>query len=457
MYKTALILAAGDGKRMKSDLPKVLHKVCGYPLVKHVFNAVKCVSDDEPIIITGRCGELTRKIFGENARYAEQTERRGTAHAVMCGKHFLQGKDGYVTVTAGDMPLLRGETFEKMVNTAVENDMAACVLTAVVDDSFGYGRIIRDENGNVKAIVEQRDASEEEQKIKEINTSVYCFKIDRLLDALLRINDNNAQGELYLTDVLGILYNDGCRVGACIVDDNTEAMGINDRVQLSLAEKQMQKRINEKVMLGGVTLIDPDTTYIEAGVVIGRDSVVYPGNVLSGQTVIGENCVLFSNSRIDNSNIGDKTEVQCSVILSSTVGTNAHVGPNAYIRPDSVIGDNTRIGDFVEIKKSTIGNGTKVSHLTYVGDAEVGEDCNMGCGTVFVNYDGKNKHKTVVGDHVFIGCNANLVAPVKIGDNALIAAGSTVTEDVEENDMCIARARQTNKKGWVLNYKNWKR
>jgi bifunctional UDP-N-acetylglucosamine pyrophosphorylase/glucosamine-1-phosphate N-acetyltransferase len=457
MYKTSLILAAGDGKRMKSEVPKVMHKVCGYPLVKHVYNAVKTISDDEPIVITGRCGELLHNLFGDTARYAEQAERRGTAHAVMCGQHYLEGKEGYVIITAGDMPMITAETFKKLVDTSIENGMSACVLTAVVDDAFGYGRIIRDENGFVLGIVEHRDATEEQKKIKEINTSIYCFNISDLLNALKKVDSNNAQGELYLTDTLSILRSEGKRVGACIASDATEAMGINDRVQLAAAEKMMRKRINEKIMREGVTLIDPESTYIEAGVVIGSDTTVYAGNLITGNTVIGKNCILYPNSRIDNAVIDDGVEVQCSVILSSKIGANTKVGPNAYIRPETVIGENARIGDFVEIKKSTIGNNTKVSHLTYVGDAQVGENCNMGCGTVFVNYDGKEKHKTVVGDHVFIGCNVNLIAPVKIGDNAFIAAGSTVTDDVEENDLCIARARQTNKKGWVLNYKNWKR
>lgn len=456
MYKTSLILAAGDGKRMKSDLPKVMHKVCGYQLVKHVFNAVKTVSDDEPIVITGRRGELLHDLFKDTARYAEQTERRGTAHAVMCGQHYLEGKDGYVTITAGDMPMITGKTFQKLLDAAINENMSACVLTAIVDNADGYGRIIRDEDGSVKGIVEHRDATDEQEQIREINTSIYCFKIDDLLNSLTKVESNNAQGELYLTDTLGILRGEGKKVGACIADDVTEAMGINDRVQLSEAEKMMRKRINENIMREGVTLIDPESTYIEVGVVIGNDTVVYPGNVISGNTVIGSNCIVYPNNRIDNAKISDGCEIQASVILSSEIGENTKVGPNAYIRPESVIGKNARIGDFVEIKKSVIGDGTKVSHLTYVGDAEVGENCNMGCGTVFVNYDGKNKHKTVVGDHVFIGCNANLIAPVKIGNNAFIAAGSTVTENVDENDLCIARERQTNKKGWVLNYKNWK-
>ncbi len=456
MYKTSLILAAGDGKRMKSETPKVMHKVCGYPLVKHVFNAVKTVSDDEPIVITGRCGELLHNLFNDEARYAEQTERRGTAHAVMCGQHYLEGREGYVTITAGDMPMITGETFQKLVSTAIENNMSACVLTAIVDNADGYGRIIRDTDGSVKGIVEHRDATDEQKAIREINTSIYCFDIQDLLDALTKVDSNNAQGELYLTDTLGILRAAGKKVGACIADDVTEAMGINDRVQLSQAEKMMRKRINENIMRQGVTLIDPESTYIEAGIEIGSDTVIYAGNVITGNTVIGKNCTLYPNSTIENSVIGEGVNIRSSVLLDVQIGDGTSVGPYAYLRPKTIVGKNARIGDFVEIKKSEIGDGTKVSHLTYVGDAKVGKNCNMGCGTVFVNYDGKNKYNTVVGDHVFIGCNANLIAPLNIGDNALIAAGSTVTEDVGDNDLCIARSRQTNKKGWVLNYKNWK-
>ena len=456
MYKTSLILAAGDGKRMKSQTPKVMHKVCGYPLVKHVFNAVKTVSDDEPIVITGRCGELLHDLFKDGARFAEQAERRGTAHAVMCGQHYLEGKSGYVTITAGDMPMITGETFQKLVETATNNAMSACVLTAIVDNADGYGRIIRDEEGYVVGIVEHRDATDEQKKIREINTSIYCFNIEDLLEALTKVDSNNAQGELYLTDTLGILRREGKKVGACVADDVTEAMGINDRVQLSEAEKMMRKRINENIMRQGVTLIDPENTYIEPCVEIGADTVVYPGNVIIGNTVIGSNCTIFPNNQIVESEIGEGCVISSSVITNAKIGDETSVGPFAFIRPESVIGSKARIGDFVEIKKSEIGDGTKVSHLTYVGDAKVGKNCNMGCGTVFVNYDGKNKFNTVVGDHVFIGCNANLIAPLNIGDNALIAAGTTVTEDVGENDLCIARSRQTNKKGWVLNYKNWK-
>ena len=325
MYKTALILAAGDGKRMKSDIPKVMHKVCGYPLVKHVYNAVKEVSDDEPIVITGRRGELMHELFGEKVRYAEQTERKGTAHAVMCGQKYLEGKSGYVTITAGDMPLITGETFKKMTDKAISEDMAACVLTAIVDNADGYGRIIRDESGCVSGIVEHRDATDEQKQIKEINTSIYCFKIDELLDALTKVDSNNAQGELYLTDTLSIIRKMGKKVGACIVDDVTESMGINDRVQLSQAEAKMRRRINEKIMRDGVTLIDPEATYIEPGVTVGRDTVIYPENVLSGNTSIGENCVIYPDNRIESSCIGAGATVEKSVLINTEVKQNESV------------------------------------------------------------------------------------------------------------------------------------
>ena len=354
------------------------------------------------------------------------------------------------------MPLITEQTFEILLQKTVSEGLDACVLTAVVENADGYGRILRDEKNGVYGIVEHRDASEEQKKIQEINTSVYCFKVDSLLDALKKVRNNNVQGELYLTDTLAILKEEGKKIGACILEDAMEAMGINDRVQLAQAEKVMRRSINEKIMRSGVTLIDPDNTYIEADVEIGQDTVIYPNNLLSKGTKIGRDCILFPGSRIEASVIGDRCEIQASVILESRIGKETKIGPNAYLRPNSVIGDYVRIGDFVEVKNSTIGNGSKVSHLTYVGDAEMGQNCNVGCGTVFVNYDGAHKHHTQVGDHVFIGCNTNLIAPVKVGNNAFIAAGSTVTEDVEENDLCIARARQCVKKGWVLQNKNWK-
>ena len=321
-------------------------------------------------------------------------------------------------------------------------------MTSIVKDPNGYGRIIREKNGEVLKIIEHKDCSLEELKVNEINSGMYCFDIKELVESLNKLHNNNVQGEYYLTDVIEILKNKGERIGALPVSFE-EIMGVNSRVQLSEAEKVMRNRINNVHMENGITLIDPNTTYIGLDVRIGKDTIIYPGNVIQGNTVIGENCILYPNSRIKDSVIENNVTIQSSVILESKVGENVTVGPFAYIRPESVIGNSVRIGDFVEIKKSIIGDKTKVSHLTYIGDAEVGNECNFGCGTVVVNYDGKVKNKTLIGDNSFIGCNTNLVSPVKVNNNTYIAAGSTITDEVPEGSLAIARAKQVNKKGWV--------
>lgn len=453
MIQTALILAAGEGKRMKSALPKVMHKVCGLPLIEYVLQAVSAVSDGAPVAVVGNGKELVEEYLGDRVRYAVQHERKGTAHAVMTARSYLAGQQGYVTVTAGDMPAITAETFIALAEYTKTQKLAACVLTAVVPDATGYGRILRGEDGSVAGIVEHRDATEEQKKINEINTSIYCFDIESLLFALDRVKADNAQGELYLTDTIAILRAAGKAVGGFIAADPQEAEGINDRVQLQAAEKVMRRRINTRLMEEGVTLIDADSTYIEKTVTVGKDTVIYPGNVLSGGTVIGENCILYPNNRMENAVIGDGVTVQSSVILDARVGDGTTVGPYAYLRPHTEVGKKARIGDFVELKNARIGDGSKVSHLTYVGDGDVGIDCNIGCGVVFVNYDGKNKFRTSVADHAFIGSNSNLVAPLQIGSHAFVAAGSTVTEDVPDNALCIARGRQVNKADWVLKKK----
>ncbi|MGL4873984.1 MAG: bifunctional UDP-N-acetylglucosamine diphosphorylase/glucosamine-1-phosphate N-acetyltransferase GlmU, partial [Clostridium sp.] len=323
------------------------------------------------------------------------------------------------------------------------------LLSALVEDPTGYGRIIRDENNDVLKIVEHKDCNEEELKVNEMNAAMYCFDIEALLDALSKISNENVQGEYYLTDAIEIIKENGDRVGA-VITDYEDTLGVNSRAQLAEAEEILRDRINLIHLTNGVTLIDPKATYIGADVVIGKDTVLYPNTILEGNTTIGERCTILQNSRIKNSIIENNTTVESSVILDSKIGENTSVGPFAYIRPESTIGNDVKIGDFVEVKKSTIGNGTKVSHLTYIGDAEVGSKCNFGCGTVVVNYDGKEKHKTIIGDNSFIGCNTNLVSPVKVGDNTYIAAGSTITNEVSEGDLAVARARQRNIKGWAL-------
>lgn len=449
MYKCALILAAGQGKRIKSNLPKVLHKVCGKEMVKHVIDTVKKAEIQDINLIIGKGAELVEeKTKDTGVTYSLQAEQLGTGHAVKCAKKFLENKSGVVAVFTGDTPLIKQSTVESLINDHINNKNAATILTAMVDDPTGYGRIVRDESGKVLKIVEHKDCNEEELKIKEMNSAIYCFDIELLVKSLDKLNNNNKQGEYYLTDVIGILKDEGYSIGA-VVTDIEETIGVNSRVQLAEAEEILRNRINTIHMENGVTLIDPKTTYIGADVEIGKDTIIYPNNILEGNTVIGENCLLYQNSRIKDSVIGNEVDIQSSVILDSKIGDNTTVGPFAYIRPDSIIGKSTRIGDFVEIKKATIGDGTKVSHLTYIGDAEVGSGCNFGCGTVVVNYDGKEKHKTIIGDHSFIGCNTNLVSPVKVGDNTYIAAGSTITAEVKEGDLAVARAKQRNISGWV--------
>lgn len=449
MYRCAVILAAGEGKRMKSSIPKVLHKVCGKEMVNLVIDTMRRSGIEDVNVVIGRGAELVRQgTLERKVSYSLQEEQLGTGHAVMCCKDFLIGKNGTVAVFTGDAPLITEETVTKLINYHEERSFKATILTSIVSDPFGYGRVVRKENDQVLKIVEHKDCSEKELKIDEINAGMYCFDIEALLKSLEKLKNDNAQGEYYITDVIGILESEGAKVGAIPVPFE-ETMGVNSRIQLAEAEKVLRKRINYKHMENGVTLIDPDSTYIGMDVSIGKDTIIYPGNVLEGNSQIGDDCILYPNSRIASSRIQNGVTIQCSVILESTIGEGTTVGPFAYIRPETVVGKHTRIGDFVEIKKSTIGDNTKVSHLTYIGDAEVGKGCNFGCGTVVVNYDGKAKYKTIIGDHSFIGCNTNLVSPVKVEDNTYIAAGSTITKEVPEGALAIARAKQVNIEGWV--------
>jgi UDP-N-acetylglucosamine diphosphorylase/glucosamine-1-phosphate N-acetyltransferase len=449
MYNCAIILAAGEGKRMKSSTPKILHKVCGREMVNVVIDVIKKAEINDINVIVGRGSDAVKEATKEReVTYSLQDKQLGTGHAVMCAKEFLKGKKGTIAIFTGDAPLITEDTVKKLLIFHEEGNYKATILTSVVDSPSGYGRVIREKSEEVLKIVEHKDCTEDELKVKEINAGMYCFDIEDLLKSLDKLDNNNAQGEYYLTDVIGILKNNGEKVGALPIPFE-ETMGVNSRVQLAEAEKVMRKRINLKHMENGVTLIESENTYIEIDVQIDNDTVIYPGNVIQGKTVIGEGCILYPNSRIEDSIIGNNVLIQSSTILDSTVGENTTVGPFAYIRPESVIGKSARIGDFVEIKKSTIGDKTKVSHLTYIGDAEVGTGCNFGCGTVVVNYDGKAKHKTIIGNNAFIGCNTNLVAPVEVKDNAYIAAGSTITEEVPKGALAIGRAKQVNKVGWV--------
>ncbi|MBN2879667.1 MAG: bifunctional UDP-N-acetylglucosamine diphosphorylase/glucosamine-1-phosphate N-acetyltransferase GlmU [Clostridia bacterium] len=445
MKVKGIILAAGKGTRMKSDIPKVLHRAAGRTMAEWAVNSALSV-DEKPTVVVGHSKEEVMQILEGKADFVFQLEQKGTGHAVMMAKENIKGSD-YTVITYGDMILLRKESIEGLVDLTINENLDAAVLTAFADDPTGLGRIINNSEGYVEKIVEHRDANEEQLKINEINTGVFCFKSDALLDALGKIGCDNSQGEYYLTDAVEIINKSGGRIKSAHCDA-LEALGTNDRAQLALSAKELRRRINNEHMINGVTLIDPDNTYIDADVKIGNDTIIYPGCVIEGKTEIGSGCVIYGATNIKDSKIAENVTIKASNILHSSVGSGTNVGPNAYLRPKSKIGKNCKIGDFVEIKNSDIGDDTKISHLTYVGDADIGKDVNLGCGVVVVNYDGKNKNRTVVEDNAFVGCNTNLVSPVRVGKGAYTAAGSTITEDVPEGALAIARSRQINKEDW---------
>lgn len=448
---TSVILAAGMGTRMKSEKPKVIHKVCGKELVKWVIDASKKAGADDVVAIIGHKAEMVKPIIENDAKIAIQSEQLGTGHALMQAVEFIKKAKGSVVVLNGDTPLIKPETIVDAVNYHTNNGNSATVITAVLEDATGYGRIIRETDGSVLKIVEQKDASDEERKINEINSGMYVFDADSLVSVLSKLTPNNAQGEYYLTDTLEILRNEGKKVGGYAIADNDEIRGINNRIQLSEAETIMQDRINRLHMINGVTIINPSSVFIGSDVEIGQDTIIASNVTITGTTKIGRNCSIEMGCRIENSKISDNVEVLNSVILESEVGEGTHVGPFAYIRPNCKVGKNVKVGDFVEIKNAVIDDGTKISHLTYIGDSDVGKNVNFGCGTVTCNYDGKDKFRTVIGDDSFIGCNTNLVSPVQLGKRSYVAAGSTITNDVTEDTLAIARARQVNKPDWDKN------
>lgn len=411
----AIVMAAGKGTRMKSKRSKLVQKIYGKEIVKRAVENAEKAGVKEIVAVVGYMKEEVMEALGNNISYAYQEEMLGTGHAVMQAQEYLKGKRGKVLVLNGDVPLIRPETLNKLIEKSIENKEYATLLTAIYDNPTGYGRIVRDEGGNIEAIVEEKDTTPLQKEIKEINAGVYCFDIEELLSALEKIEPNNAQGEYYLTDVIKIMNEKGLKTGAVIVEDNTEILGINDRIQLEMLTKVLQMRINTEHMKNGVTIEDINTTYIYDDVEIGMDTVIHPNTIIKSDVSIGEDC---------------------------------EIGPNSYIREGCKLSNKVKIGSFVEIKKAIIGEGTKVPHLSYMGDCEIGEKCNVGCGTITCNYDGLHKSKTIIGNHSFVGSNVNLVAPVTLGDETFIAAGSTITDDVPAYALAIARQRQTNKEEW---------
>jgi bifunctional UDP-N-acetylglucosamine pyrophosphorylase/glucosamine-1-phosphate N-acetyltransferase len=445
----AVILAAGKGTRMKSTLPKVLHKIGGKPMVQHVLDAAHTAGAKEKVVVVGFGAECVETTLGKQAEFVVQTQQLGTGHAVMQAKDFLQEFDGTVMVLCGDTPLLRGKTLGKLFAEHKAAKASATVLTAHMPNPTGYGRVIRDASGQVLKIVEQKDANSRELAVSEINTGIYCFERAALFEALQNTNCNNMQGEYYLTDVIGILAASHAKVWAVKVDDFQETLGINSRMQLAEAEKIIRKRKLEELMDSGVTIMDIDSTFIDQEVTIGADTVIYPFTWIEGTTTIGENCSIGPNSRIQNSSIGDNATLHFIYAHDCKVGDDAVVGPYVHLRPNTVLSKGAKVGNFVEIKNSQIGVGSKIPHLSYIGDTDMGEKVNIGSGTITVNYDGKNKSRTTIEDGAFIGCNSNLVAPVTVGKGAYIAAGSTITKNVPADALGVARSRQSNIEDWV--------
>ena len=411
----AVVLAAGKGTRMKSEKSKLVHKIYGKELVKRVVEVAQKSGVEDIVTVVGYKKEQVQLVLGDTVKYAYQEEMLGTGHAVMQAEEYLKDKHGKVIVLNGDVPILRPETIKKFIQKSVKHKEYATVLTAIYNNPTGYGRIVRDIGGNITGIVEEKDATEEQKEIQEINAGIYCFDIQELLKALKKLEPNNAQSEYYLTDVVRIMNEEGLKTGAFIVEDNTEILGVNDKIQLELLTKVLRLRINQEHMRNGVTIEDIDNTYIYDDVEIGTDTVIHPNTTIKNDVVIGKDC---------------------------------EIGPNAYVREGCRLADKVKVGSFVELKKAIVGEGAKIPHLSYMGDCEIGAKTNVGCGTITCNYDGFHKSKTIIGEHCFIGSNVNLVAPVTLGDNSFIAAGSTITNDVPADSLAIARERQTNKEGW---------
>ena len=434
MSNYAIILAAGKGTRMKSDLPKVLHKVAGISMLEHVFRSVGAIQPEKTVTVVGHKAELVEQVLAGQTDFVTQSEQLGTGHAVMMAEPILQNRTGHTLVIAGDTPLITGESLKNLLDFHINHKNVATILTAEAANPFGYGRIVRNDNAEVLRIVEQKDASDFEKQIKEINTGTYVFDNERLFEALKNINTNNAQGEYYITDVIGIFRNAGEKVGAYTLKDFDESLGVNDRVALATAEAVMRRRINQKHMVNGVSFVNPEATYIDIDVEIAPEVQIEANVTLKGQTKIGAETTIGAGAVITN-----------SMIEESSVEDGVTVGPYAHIRPGSSLAAQVHIGNFVEVKGSSIGENTKAGHLTYIGNCEVGSNVNFGAGTITVNYDGKNKYKTVIGNNVFVGSNSTIIAPVELGDNSLVGAGSTITKNVPADAIAIGRGRQVNK------------
>jgi bifunctional UDP-N-acetylglucosamine pyrophosphorylase/glucosamine-1-phosphate N-acetyltransferase len=446
-----IILAAGKGTRMKSDLVKVLHPLLGIPMIAYPIDlSLNGLQAEKTIVVVGyQADEIREKFKDPRILFALQKEQLGTGHALLQALPLLQNFTGTVLILCGDVPLVKKETLFSFIDAFEKSESTLSVMTVAVEDPFGYGRILRDPEDWLEKIVEEKDAQEEEKAVREINTGIYCVKAPFLAEGLKRIGRENAQGEYYLTDLVEIADKRGLRCSAYQVADPIEVMGINTRIDLAVAHEALQQEKMRTLMLSGVTVIDPRTTYLDQMVEVGRDTVLYPNSLLQGKTKIGERCTIESNVKILDSSIGNEVTIRANtVITESKIEDHAIIGPFAHLRPLVEVKAKAKIGNFVEVKKSVIGQGSKANHLTYIGDSLVGEGVNIGAGTITCNYDGFEKHQTIIGDRVFVGSNVELVAPVKIGKNASIGAGTTITKDVPDGALAISRVKQKNIRGW---------
>jgi bifunctional UDP-N-acetylglucosamine pyrophosphorylase/glucosamine-1-phosphate N-acetyltransferase len=450
----SVILGAGAGTRMNSNLPKVLHEVLGKPLISWVLTTANSINPTKNILVIGHKSEEIIAYFNKqkldfNLDFVLQKKQLGSGDAVKSAITEIDDAfNGHVLILCGDTPLLTTTTIDALMNEHLTAKNDATILTAIANNPFSYGKKKKKKNGNVLAIIEEKDATENEKKIQEINSGVYCFKYSFLKNYINRIEPNNSKKEYYLTDMIKLINQAGGLVGTYITSDFAEIFGINDKIALAEANKEMQSRINKKFMLAGVNIPFPETVYIENSVKIAKDATIYPNTILNGNVEIDESCEIGPDSFIENSKIGKNTIIKYSYISDSVIGNNVNIGPFSHIRPNSNIKNNCKVGNFSEIKKSIIGEGSKVSHLSYIGDAELGKNVNVGAGTITCNYDGEKKYKTIIKDNTFVGSNTNFVAPVIIGKSAFIAAGSTIYQDVPDNALGIARGRQENKKNW---------
>jgi bifunctional UDP-N-acetylglucosamine pyrophosphorylase/glucosamine-1-phosphate N-acetyltransferase len=446
-----VVLAAGQGTRMKSGLPKVLHPLAGMPLIEHVLKTAEAISPSTVTLIVGHAADAVRTFIGNrpNLDFVVQEPQLGTAHALQQAEARLAGLEGTVVLLSGDVPLLTSATLRRLIETHQGAHAAATVVTAIVERPYGYGRIVRTK-GRIARIVEERDASPEVRQVREINGGIYAFDLPPLFDALRGIASQNAQGEYYLTDLIAIYRRRKLPVEALVVDNPAEIRGINSRTELAEVSRIVRQTKNEELMAAGVTIIDPATTYIDSDVEVGADTVIHPGVSIEGQSRIGAACEIQSHVRIVGSEIADRSVIHnFCLIIGSRIAEGASVGPFAHLRPETVVGEGAKIGNFVELKKTTLGPGSKANHLAYLGDATIGARVNVGAGTITCNYDGTHKHPTVIEDGAFIGSDTQLIAPVRIGKGAYVAAGSSITEDVPAGALGIARGRQTNIDGWV--------